>query len=94
MELSLFTILISFPLRPTTELSLVENEQMLRHLVRPSLQLGDVVLFDCRILHFGLANNSQDIERPLLYTNMTHAWFLDPKNWNDQQSIFNLDAQE
>ncbi len=78
----------------TTELSLVENEQMLQHLVRPSLQLGDVVLFDCRILHFGLANNSQDIERPLLYTNMTHAWFLDPKNWNDQQSIFNLDAQE
>jgi ectoine hydroxylase-related dioxygenase (phytanoyl-CoA dioxygenase family) len=77
----------------SAELSLIGNEQMLQHLVRPSLQLGDAVLFDCRILHFGLANNSQDIERPLLYTNMTHSWFVDPKNWNDRQRIFNLDQE-
>ena len=66
----------------------MEKKEMLKHLVRPSLELGDVVLFDCRILHFGLANNSKDVERPLLYTNMTHAWFHDPKNWNDRQQIF------
>jgi hypothetical protein len=32
-------------------------------LVRPSLTLGDVILFDCRILHFGLTNRSDSIER-------------------------------
>lgn len=57
-------------------------------LVRPELQLGDVLLFDCRILHFGLANTSSDIERPLIYTNMTQHWFSDPKNWNDRRPIF------
>lgn len=64
------------------------RNEMWKNLVRPSLQLGDVVLFDCRILHFGLANNSKDVERPLLYVNMTHAWFHDPKNWDDRQRIF------
>jgi Phytanoyl-CoA dioxygenase (PhyH) len=66
-------------------------------LIRPALDLGDVLLFDCRILHFGLANSSGAIggdgsggavERPLLYTNMTQHWFHDPKNWQDQRPIF------
>ena len=64
------------------------REDMLRHAVRPSLQVGDVVLFDCRILHFGLANTSKSVQRPLLYVNMTHAWFHDPKNWNNRKQIF------
>jgi ectoine hydroxylase-related dioxygenase (phytanoyl-CoA dioxygenase family) len=68
--------------------SMSGRTKMIKHLVRPSLQLGDVVLFDCRILHFGLANNSKDVERPLLYVNITHAWFHDPKNWDDRQRIF------
>ncbi|KAL3931821.1 MAG: hypothetical protein SGBAC_011130 [Bacillariaceae sp.] len=58
------------------------------YLVRPSLTLGDVVLFDCRILHFGLSNTSKSIERVLLYSNTTQAWFTDPKNWEDQRPIF------
>lgn len=70
----------------------IGNTKLQANLVRPSLQLGDVVLFDCRILHFGLANNSADIERPLLYTNMTHAWFHDPKNWDDRQRVFDYDT--
>ena len=68
----------------------VDDNKMswIQNLVRPSLDLGDVLLFDCRILHFGLANTSNTIERPLLYTNMTQHWFQDPKNWNDQRPIF------
>jgi hypothetical protein len=69
------------------------------YLVRPCLDLGDAVLFDCRILHFGLANTSSSgsqgsgIERPMLYTNTTHAWFTDPKSWDKDRRIFpvNLD---
>jgi hypothetical protein len=57
--------------------------------VRPRLEPGDVLLFDCRILHFGLANApGSSVERPILYTNITMAWFHDPKNWDDQQRIF------
>lgn len=59
-----------------------------KDLVRPRLELGDVLLFDCRILHFGLANTSSNVERPLLYTNVTQHWFHDPKNWDDQRPIF------
>jgi len=58
-------------------------------LVRPALELGDVILFDCRILHFGMANDSDSgIERVLLYANTTMAWFTDPKNWDDRRRIF------
>jgi len=61
---------------------------VLQNLVRPSLELGDLVLFDCRILHFGLANTTKSVERPMLYTNMTQAWFHDPKNWDDKKAVF------
>jgi ectoine hydroxylase-related dioxygenase (phytanoyl-CoA dioxygenase family) len=60
-------------------------------LVRPRLEPGDVLLFDCRILHFGLANSSASIERPILYTNITLSWFTDPKNWDDKRRVFPLD---
>jgi hypothetical protein len=60
-------------------------------LVRPCLTVGDVVLFDCRMIHFGLHNTSESIERALLYTNTTHAWFHDPKNWDNQRPIFEKD---
>jgi ectoine hydroxylase-related dioxygenase (phytanoyl-CoA dioxygenase family) len=69
-----------------------ENSRVFPFLVRPSLTLGDAVLFDCRILHFGLSNTSKSIERALLYTNTTHAWFHDPKNWDDRRPIFEPDA--
>ena len=61
----------------------------MQQLVRPSLDLGDVLFFDCRVLHFGLANtNTQGIERPLIYANMTQHWFQDPKNWDNRRSVF------
>jgi len=62
--------------------------RVLQNLIRPSLEIGDIVLFDCRILHFGLANTSKSTVRPMLYTNMTQAWFHDPKNWDEEKSIF------
>ena len=68
------------------------------HLVRPQLEPGDVILFDCRILHFGMANMTMPTssstkhcpgkERPILYTNMSMHWFHDPKNWDNQRPIF------
>ena len=38
-------------------------QELLQRLVRPHLQVGDALLFDCRVLHFGLAN--QNLNRHL-----------------------------
>ncbi len=65
--------------------------------LRPSLEAGDVLMFDCRTIHFGLANTSRGDpsgrnasagRRPMLYTNVTQSWFHDPKNWDDREKIF------
>lgn len=65
--------------------------------LRLSLCEGDVIFFDCRTIHYGLANTSQgdktgiDVNagrRPLLYLNVTQSWFHDPKNWDDRERIF------
>jgi hypothetical protein len=79
------------------------RQERLRRITRPSLNMGDALLFDCRVLHFGLANNSScptssndnansdeniDGRRPLLYMNLTHSWFSDPKNWDDRERLF------
>jgi hypothetical protein len=36
----------------------VGEKELMRRMVRPHLQPGDAVLFDCRTLHFGLANTT------------------------------------
>ena len=77
------------------------QEELNRRLVRPHLQAGDALLFDCRALHFGLANQTADatseeagadgeagVMRPLLYINHHQQWFVDPKNWNDHERLF------
>lgn len=65
------------------------QDEMHLRVIRPSLQPGDALMFDCRTLHFGLANQSESgLRRPMLYVNMTHSWFNDPKNWDDRKSIF------
>jgi hypothetical protein len=76
------------------DLSIVQEPLLRQNVVRPSLEVGDLLLFDCRILHFGLANTSLDTIRPVLYTNMTHDWFQDPKNWNDRDSIFQFEKDK
>ena len=59
----------------------------LQALVRPRLAPGDALLFDARVLHFGLPNRS-DSDRAVLYCNLTEFWFRDPKNWDDEVSVF------
>jgi Phytanoyl-CoA dioxygenase (PhyH) len=63
-----------------------------KYLVRPRMELGDVLLFDCRILHFGLGNQHPSFVRPMLYTNITLHWFHDPKNWDEHACIFKDDS--
>ncbi|KAL3801346.1 hypothetical protein HJC23_006956 [Cyclotella cryptica] len=67
------------------------------HTIRPALNIGDVLIFDNRTLHYGLANTSEGDttgvnfnagRRPMLYLNVTQSWFHDPKNWDDRESIF------
>ena len=47
-------------------------------LARPHCARGDALLFDARLLHFGLPNRSaQGLARPLLYVNYHRPWFAD-----------------
>ena len=65
------------------------EKELETRMIRPHLQLGDALLFDCRILHFGLANMpSTATIRPILYVNYHHPSFRDPKNWNDEETLF------
>ena len=54
---------------------------------RPRLASGDALIFDARILHFGLPNRSST-RRAIVYCNHTEYWFRDPKNWDDRASVF------
>ena len=61
-----------------------------RLVTRPHLHVGDALLFDTRVIHFGLANAAapgaagQEAHRPVLYVNYTQIWYEDPKNWRDE----------
>jgi hypothetical protein len=67
---------------------------IVRNLIRPHLFAGDCLLFDCRILHFGLANNPISCQlRPTLYVNYHSDWFHDPKNWNTTDQLFHKDLK-
>ena len=57
-------------------------------LVRPRLAAGDALIFDARVLHFGLPNRSRGAVRAVPYANFTEFWFRDPKNWDDNESVF------
>ena len=78
---------------------LSQREMLQLRTIRPALDAGDVVIFDNRTLHYGLANTSERDtgvkggksnvgRRPMLYLNVTQSWFHDPKNWDDRESIF------
>ena len=56
--------------------------------LRPALDAGDIVIFDNRTLHYGIANTCKGDttgkdpnagRRPMLYLNVTQSWFHDPK---------------
>lgn len=66
-----------------------EGESELEELmIRPHVEPGDAIMFDCRVLHFGLANRSAATKRPVLYVNYHHPSFRDPKNWNEAERLF------
>ena len=90
-------VLKSHQLKYSKEIMHCNNQELLEALlIRPQLGFGDALLFDCRILHFGLANacnheecvEKEEFWRPLLYINYTHTWFEDPKNWNNRRKLF------
>lgn len=70
------------------------NSSFYPFLVRPEVTLGDVILFDCRILHFGLANTSKSTERCICYVNTWHDWFHDAKNWDKNRAIFEDNGEQ
>jgi hypothetical protein len=70
------------------------NSSFYPWLVRPVVVPGDVILFDCRILHFGLANTSKTTERCICYVNTWQDWFHDAKNWDKNQAIFETNMDE
>ncbi|KAF0688330.1 Aste57867_20042 [Aphanomyces stellatus] len=62
--------------------------------IRPHVTPGDVIVFDCRVLHLGLANTTaamgatdDGVRRPILYVNWHAPWFEDKKNW-EPESLF------
>ena len=55
----------------------------------PSLQLGDILVFDYRLLHRGKPNLSR-IHRPMLVFAFSHPWFQDVKNW-PKRSIYDTE---
>ncbi len=48
--------------------------------VAPLLRLGDILIFDYRIIHRGQANLSES-NRPVLVLTLSQKWFQDEKNW-------------
>ncbi|MGI9329027.1 MAG: hypothetical protein ACR2PZ_27665, partial [Pseudomonadales bacterium] len=49
-------------------------------------ELGSAIIFDYRIAHGGIANNSREI-RPLLYNVYSRAWFRDSFNYRQQDPL-------
>eukprot|EP00940_MAST-03C_sp_MAST-3C-sp2_P000229 g229.t1 len=64
--------------------------ELRQRLFRPHLEPGDALIFDARILHFGLPNRHPSLWRPIVYVNYTQPWFdrlRTDKNWG-KKSIF------
>lgn len=60
----------------------------------PYPRLGDVYMFDYRLKHGGMANNS-NFARPILYIVFSKPWWIDPSNFSNQKPVaiseFNLE---
>lgn len=52
----------------------------------PMPKLGDVYMFDYRLKHRGMANNS-GFARPILYIVFSKPWWVDPKNFANQKPV-------
>lgn len=63
---------------------------------RPHARVGDCVIFDARILHWGTEN--RDVGgggdkgwRGIFYVNFWREFFQDPKNWDERETVFTDD---
>lgn len=54
--------------------------------VFPTAKLGDAYLMDYRVMHGGMANDS-DQPRPILYVVYSRPWFRDCVNFNNQPAV-------
>ncbi len=52
----------------------------------PETILGDAYMMDYRVIHGGLANNS-DVPRPILYLVYSRPWFRDGFNFSSQPAV-------
>jgi ectoine hydroxylase-related dioxygenase (phytanoyl-CoA dioxygenase family) len=59
---------------------LAKCKKMLRPLEWPEMELGDVLIFDYRILHRGRANNT-GVNRNYLVLTYAESWFEDRLNF-------------
>lgn len=55
--------------------------------VAPELDVGDVLVFDYRVVHRGLANGSGS-PRPIVYFTHARSWFRDVVNFPADQRLF------
>ena len=53
---------------------------------QPLPRVGDVYLMDYRVIHGGMANQSQTI-RPIFYSVYSRPWFRDASNFSDQTPV-------
>ena len=53
---------------------------------KPTTNLGDAYMMDYRVVHGGLANNS-DVTKPILYLVYSRPWFRDGFNFASQPSV-------
>jgi len=60
--------------------------------VAPTLNLGDVLIFDYRVLHRGRPNLSSDKDRPYLNLILSQPWFKDVKNWPNRTLTVRTDC--
>ena len=60
---------------------LAKARKKLRSPVVPCLKMGDVLVFDYRILHRGRANKDPELSRPILVLTFAKKWFVDVCNF-------------
>jgi len=60
---------------------LAKAKKTLQSPVVPFLQKGDVLVFDYRILHRGIANQHTELNRPILVLSFAKKWFVDVCNF-------------
>ena len=55
----------------------------------PLPNLGDIYMFDYRVVHAGMANNS-NYARPILYIVFSKPWWIDPNNFSANYKPLNI----